>query len=254
MDEEVPSRAETVDDPVEVALALPVALVIRQARVAAMLVANGGQPSSRTVTRRVPSLRRAGPGSTRCRGSDRAEPLVERATRGVVGTPEGQQVALDGVDLPAGASSNLRRSPDVIPIRPRRHRWIVQSLDQRRDDVAGGSTLVSRAPRPAPSLGASRHSRPRHDRAARLSRRSRSADPDDRPPALIRPPALPASRGPRSAPGTAVGDDHDGRRPATWLQGVDRALQVDAPIGGEHDDRREPVDARRADGTLRLDP
>src|SRR5689334_18773014 len=53
-DQEVAPRTEAVDDPIEVALALPVAFLLGQARPAAMLVLDRGQLDGDRPTGRAP--------------------------------------------------------------------------------------------------------------------------------------------------------------------------------------------------------
>ena len=100
-DEQVAPRPEPVDDPVEVALGLPVALVVGQARPAAMLVAFDRQ----TVEPDGPAGRAPLPFVAKDEAPPdvevaiEAEPLVERAAVGGVGATERLEIALDGVDI-----------------------------------------------------------------------------------------------------------------------------------------------------------
>ena len=138
--EQVPPPAEAVDDPVEVALALPVAFVVGQARVATVLVPDGGQPieTDRAARRRLFAFVAQDEAPPDVEVPIEAEPLVERPT--LRGSPR---------DETRSGSPRWRRHRR--PVRPRtcaglrddppatghRHGLVVEGADQGRHDVAG---------------------------------------------------------------------------------------------------------------------
>ena len=141
--------AEAVDDPVEVALAQPVALGLGQARVAAMLVAHAPAARRRATARRdrlvvlVVAQDEAPPD---VEVAVEAEALVERTARDGVRAAERQQVALDRVDV-AGRRV-LEPAQVVRDDAPTRRRPRPSGRRGRRRAASTtspvGSTLVSR--------------------------------------------------------------------------------------------------------------
>src|SRR5215210_8301965 len=111
--EQVAPPSEPVDDPVEVSLALPIPFVVAQARVATMVV-----PGDRQVRK---ADRASGPPVFALVAQDQAppdvevaveaEPLVERAPVCEVGPTEGNEVALDRVDVAGGCVLEL---PQIV--------------------------------------------------------------------------------------------------------------------------------------------
>ena len=112
-DQEVEARPEAIDDPVEVALALAVALAVGEARLPAVVMAN--RPAVRRVLRRVADVALA------LVAQDQAPPdvevpiepevLVERPAFGDVGPPERLHVALDRIDV---AGRRVLELPEVV--------------------------------------------------------------------------------------------------------------------------------------------
>ena len=100
--EQIPPPAEAIDDPVEVALALPVPFVVGQAGVATVLVADSGQPieTDRAARRDVLAFVAEDEAPPDVEVPIEAEPLVERSPFDGVCATERSQVALDGVDIP----------------------------------------------------------------------------------------------------------------------------------------------------------
>ncbi len=251
-DQQVAAIAEAIEDPVEVALALPIALGLRQARVAAVLVSSERQAVEADCppVRRRPRRHRAGPGSTRCRGFGRTG-SARRAAR----APRSRR---DGTPGSTPRSRRRRR-----PARPRtcagrstrcptrRRRPPCGSSSARTSGVTMspvGSTLVSRRIETGPPA----RRRPTLTAAAWPSRSLVQITSVGRRPVAgpsVRP-GVDRQQGGLLRGRRIVGDDHDrraGRRGR--LEPGQGAGEIVRPIGREQDHRgqadRRLVEPRR---------
>ena len=235
-DEQVAAPPEAVDDPVEIALALAVALVVGDARVAAVRVADDRQPGKADGTaRRAPlpfvAQHKAPPD---VEVPIEPEPLVERPTLDEVGAAEGLEIALDGVDVARRRVLELAQvRRDDPPPAGDRDRDVIEGTDQRRHDVAG--RFDARVEQDDDGTG-----RPAHADVRRGGMAEALARPDDLS-------GEPRSRGrdqdlERRAlcVGWPIRDDHD-RRPirCTGPQAGERPREIVGPVRGDQHDRRD---------------
>ena len=217
--EQVQSRAEAVDDPVEVSLALPVPIVGRQARIAAVFMPRERQVGQRdgTPRRRPLPLVAEDEAPPDIEVAVEPEALVERPARREVRATERKAIGLDCIDLarrrvlePAQVAGHDPPSPGESD------RRVLEGRRQRGHEVAGWLDARIERSRPAPGRGGGPRSGRRPAPVGRSSTRSRSPGrPFHRPP---RPP-----RGRRPALGRGVRDETIDVPSGAWSARADSA-------------------------------
>src|SRR5260221_6023567 len=139
-DQQVPAVAETIEDSVEIALALAITLRFGETRVAAMLVLadrQAGETDGAPVCLPFAAVAQdQAPPDVQV--PVEAEPLVEWSPLREVGTPERLAIALDRIDVTRGrvleCAEVTRHDP---PPAYHRHLHVVQRPNQGRDDIPG---------------------------------------------------------------------------------------------------------------------